>query len=563
MIKMFKKYMDFAFAFSAFVTLALVLFSVSSDTYAATAWNVGDVFAGVSNGSYNVYDNTGAFKETITDPQGAGYTTGCSFNNALDKLYTTNFSSSKVNVFDDASPHTGVLANDPTVDSPGVASTESIVFAANGDYYVGHADGTADVVKYNAAGVFQQAYDVPDDNRGSDWIDLAADQTTLFYTSEGRAVQRYDVSTNTPLADFAALPGAGNAFALRLLAPGDGSGGLLVADNSNVKQLDSTGTVVSTYDVTGVDGWFALNLDPDGLHFWAGSFANGTFYKFLIQGAPGNYVDNQVTTVATGSGSFYGLCLKGELTAALPQIILDPPTATNEAGTDHSVTATVTQGGQPVVGTLVSFTVTGGPNTGEVSDPNTGECAANDDCSTDASGKVSWTYTGAGGAGVDTIQACFTDANGDEQCTKATKEWTEPPSLPGRMTGGGSVFMDNSGRVTHGFELHCDTADLPNRLEVNWGKGNKFHLTSLTSALCADGPALDEEQPVAGFDTYKGTGTGRYNGVDGATAQWKFTDDGEPGTGDHVTLEIKDASNVVVLTVSGFLDRGNHQAHAE
>ena len=136
----------------------------------------------------------------------------------------------------------------------------------------------------------------------------------------------------------------------------------------------------------------------------------------------------------------------------------------------------------------------------------------------------------------------------------------EPVQL--RMTGGGSVFTANPGRVTHGFELHCDASNLPNRLEVNWG-GNRFHLESLTSAICLDDPNLDEEQPVAGFDTYKGKGTGRYNGVSGATAVWEFRDDGEPGTSDHVRLQIKDVNNVVVLTVSGFLDRGNHQAHAQ
>ncbi len=30
----------------------------------------------------------------------------------------------------------------------------------------------------------------------------------------------------------------------------------------------------ATYDVTGEDGWFSLNLDPDGVHFWAGSRDN-------------------------------------------------------------------------------------------------------------------------------------------------------------------------------------------------------------------------------------------------------------------------------------------------
>jgi hypothetical protein len=36
---------------------------------------------------------------------------------------------------------------------------------------------------------------------------------------------------------------------------------------------------------------------------------------------------------------------------------------------------------------------------------------------------------------------------------------------------------------------------------------------------------------------------------------------GLPGINDTVTLTIKDASNVVVLTVSGKLNNGNQQAH--
>jgi len=421
--------------------------------YASTVWNVGDVFAAIGGGSYNVYDNAGAFKETINDGLGGIFTTGCAFNNSLDKLYTTNFSNTKVAIYNDAIAHTPVTVVDTGLQVPG-GQSESVVFAANGDYYVGHPDGNDDILRYDSTNTFQQAYNVPIESRGSDWMDLDSFQTTMFYTSEGRRILRYDVGADVALADFGpGLPGAGTAFALRLLPPGDGSGGLLVADSVNVKQLDGAGAVISTYDVTGVDGWFALNLDPNGTHFWAGSFSNGTFYKFLIEPVAGNYVDTQVTTVVTGSNAFFGLCLKGELTA------------------------------------------------------------------------------------------------GGKEDTR-------------RMTGGGSVFTKNPGRVTHGFELHCDASKLPNRLEVNWDKGNKFHLENLTSAVCVDDPNLDEEQPVAGFDTYKGKGTGRYNGVSGATAEWKFTDDGEPGTTDHVKLEIKDVSNVVVLSVSGLLDRGNHQAHA-
>ena len=103
--------------------------------------------------------------------------------------------------------------------------------------------------------------------------------------------------------------------------------------------------------------------------------------------------------------------------------------------------------------------------------------------------------------------------------------------------------------------------DGPNRLEVNWGKGNKFHLESLTLSACSDDPAIKAGKPDASFDTYRGKGVGRYNGVSGATAEWTFTDAGEPGKKDLATLVIKSASGSVVLTVSGTLTNGNHQAH--
>ncbi|GEM_PF-1597043 len=135
-----------------------------------------------------------------------------------------------------------------------------------------------------------------------------------------------------------------------------------------------------------------------------------------------------------------------------------------------------------------------------------------------------------------------------------------PPSLMGRMTGGGSVFTADGMRVTHGFELHCDYTDLPNNLEVNW-KGNRFHMETLTSATCTDDPTIAPDPPPAGFDTYHGTGAGRYNGASGATAEWTFTDAGEPGKYDHAEITIKDADGNVVLYVSGYLHFGNHQAH--
>ena len=130
----------------------------------------------------------------------------------------------------------------------------------------------------------------------------------------------------------------------------------------------------------------------------------------------------------------------------------------------------------------------------------------------------------------------------------------------GRMTGGGSVFTTGRMRVTHGFELHCDVNDVPNSLEVNW-EGSRFHLESLTFAECSDDPAIKPARPTASFDTYQGIGSGRYNGEEGATIEFTFTDAGEPGKRDRATMVIKDAAGNVVLEVSNVLTFGNHQAH--
>ncbi len=125
----------------------------------------------------------------------------------------------------------------------------------------------------------------------------------------------------------------------------------------------------------------------------------------------------------------------------------------------------------------------------------------------------------------------------------------------GCMTGGGTI---GTTRVSHGFVLHCEADKRPNNLEVNWGRGNKFRLEQLTSASCSNDPNLPNPRQ-GGFNTYDGTGSGRYNGKP-ASAEWTFTDAGEPGSGDFADIVITDA-NGNVLSASGILSEGNHQAH--
>jgi len=111
-------------------------------------------------------------------------------------------------------------------------------------------------------------------------------------------------------------------------------------------------------------------------------------------------------------------------------ITLSPTTATNDVGTDHTVTATVDIDGVLEPDVLVTFEVISGPNAGEMSDPGSGECSPND-CETDANGQVSWTYSSES-VGTDLILASFTDQAGQVlDSTLAEKIWVnlEIPTL--------------------------------------------------------------------------------------------------------------------------------------
>jgi hypothetical protein len=86
--------------------------------------------------------------------------------------------------------------------------------------------------------------------------------------------------------------------------------------------------------------------------------------------------------------------------------------------------------GQVQTDTAVSFEITAGPNAGQVSDP--GECSANADCTTDAAGNVSWTYTDtAETEACDIIVARFTNKAGKVIASSTVEKcWVAPPNTP-------------------------------------------------------------------------------------------------------------------------------------
>jgi len=126
------------------------------------------------------------------------------------------------------------------------------------------------------------------------------------------------------------------------------------------------------------------------------------------------------------------------------------------------------------------------------------------------------------------------------------------PSIEGRMTGGGSIFTDDGMRVTHGFTLFKTPEKKSNNIQVNWNKGDKFHLTELKELSYV---SLND-----GF-IVKGKGIGKLNNVDGAVIEFIFSDFGTPGVNDSAKIIISDADGNEVLHVENNLNKGNDQYH--
>lgn len=125
------------------------------------------------------------------------------------------------------------------------------------------------------------------------------------------------------------------------------------------------------------------------------------------------------------------------------------------------------------------------------------------------------------------------------------------------MKGGGKV--DNASTTfTHGFQLDCD-AQIGGNFQMNWGKGNKFHLEDMLASICWNDPAIDAGQPYNAFNSYVGVGVGKYNGVSGYHIYMTLTDAGEPGLNDTAKVEIRDATDAVIYSGFGMV-KGNHQA---
>jgi hypothetical protein len=322
----------------------------------------------------------------------------------------------------------------------------------------------------------------------------------------------------------------------------------------------------------------SLAVDMDILNSGGGSVAHWTIYSGDAMSTVGGnrygwFANEEIPDLAIDNSQRTGL-----------NIALTPATATNLVGTSHTVTATVTStdtNGHPAPGpgVPVEFDVTSGPNAGKTSHPvNTGTCSPSD-CTTDASGQVSWTYTSNGVSGTDTIQACFPDRPpvvqnaGDEArtCTTATKTWG---TSTGKVTGGGQVqgdpvfsagglllslpalvpsLADPKSQGSFGFVVQSSGTPTGN-LEYNDKPADvRIKATSISGLFVTSGPCGSNTHAIF-------TGTAAVTRSTGTTTE-SFTaqadDCGEPGTMDKFGISTSGGYSNGPSTLIG----GNIQIH--
>ena len=211
----------------------------------------------------------------------------------------------------------GATLDDGFARPPGAGTynlPESCVFDRSGNVYVGQAgassssDEAVAVMKFDRHGNSLDRYVVPTGPRGTDWIELAGDQCTLYYTSEDTSVRRYNLCTRTPLPEFAIDLTPPYCYALRLRPNSE----LMVACQDAVHRLSPQGVNLQTYTREAIGeldagGLFALNLDPDDTSFWTAGLHSGKVYRVDIESG------TVLASFSTGSGGVSGLAVYDEL----------------------------------------------------------------------------------------------------------------------------------------------------------------------------------------------------------------------------------------------------------
>ena len=263
---------------------------VFSQVAGSPAFQAGDILISMTDGTVEWRRRDWTLVKVLAGGTG-GQAKGLAFDSS-GNLYVTHWigsgsSGNDVMTFDRNGNPTGLFGSGYD------CNPSSIVFDNSGNAYVGQADCNTQIFKFDSLGDPLAQYDVAVQSRGSYHIVLDPNQCTMYYTSEGPDVKRFNVCNNTQLADFNSAPlpdPVGGAQQFSLL-PG---GGMLVADFSTIARLDASGNLVRTYDAPANNCWLGMALDQDGTSFWASNWCGSSVTRFDL--ATGNVMEGHLVS---------------------------------------------------------------------------------------------------------------------------------------------------------------------------------------------------------------------------------------------------------------------------
>jgi hypothetical protein len=465
------------------VILGLLLVGVQPAAANHIPFGTGDVFAGVGNGKINHYSPSGTLLEVLdtgtnaTDPP--ANEAGMCFD-LNGNLYATDWDAYQMTKFNNK----GGVVNNPWGRTFSTTPETCVVTQGGDAVYVGTAQAEPTLYKRDLAGNPTGQFTLAVDDYGIDWIDLAPDQCTIYYTSYGDKVKRFNVCTNTQLSDFASGLPAHNVGCFQVaLRP---NGEVLVACDTDIVRLNSSGSIIQSYNPGSESEWYTLQLDPDGVSFWAAAFSNGHIYKVDI--ASGAVSANFTATPGPGAG-LAGLGVYSPPPYAHPlgasplRASLVPtfrPCETTAANSRHGGplnftschspqpnSSTVTVGRNSLgfvrwvvcpAGTTEAFC---NPSSGTLPKPDvrlTGsirdvKCLSSvpPGCSAGADynpNNATGPYTSTGDGASAATPPCFPSGSSSTACIAST-DVTEVATIPGATTGGsGTNFQGNGVRIT-------------------------------------------------------------------------------------------------------------------
>lgn len=286
---------------------------IDADAPAPLAYTPGNVFvSAIDYGEVREYTPTGTLVRGLPLPSGAfasgSEPAGIAFD-AAGRLYVADITQRSVFRFGATGAFDGAFVTG-IVNGP-----QSLVFDAAGNLLVGTISGPDRVPRFDGMGALTELDPFAHDT-GQFWIDLAADQRTLFYTSNFGDISVYDLESGQQGDDFFVEDVEGfRDFGVRHMP----DGGALLAGRGLVRRLDANGAITKTYTPAPAAELFQVSRDPDGSTLWTAAQGQaggvpGTVIAYDIANAS---VMHQFTgALAVDRGAVGGLAVFGELTEA-------------------------------------------------------------------------------------------------------------------------------------------------------------------------------------------------------------------------------------------------------